>query len=145
MQVQLGRPHRHAAIHGQLRRGQIASLATLGVVLWLLFALLIRYSIPTGLFGNAAASALLFAAAFPLAWLMIRLCRRVAALSPGQVVPGVVVASAAALSCDGLALTWAPNLYGPDAASILPAAAWLFWGVGVSLALALAVAEPKMA
>ncbi len=76
---------------------------------------------------------------------MVRLCTRVAALAPGQIVPGVVVASAAALPCDGVALTWTPGLYGPDAASILPAAAWLFWGVGLCLALALVAAGRRAA
>ncbi len=138
MHAQLDQHHQHAEVRGQLRRGQVAILAALGVALWLLFALLIRWSLPTGLFGNPVASVLLFVAAVLLAWLMVRLCTRVAALAPGQTVPGVVVASAAALPCDGVALTWTPGLYGPDAASILPAAAWLFWGVGLCLALALA-------
>ena len=141
MQLQSDLHRQRATIHGQLRCGQVTRLAALGIALWLLFALLIRFSIPTGLFGSAAASALLFAAAFPLAWLMIRLCQRIAALTPGQIVPGVAVASAAALPCDGVALTWVPGLYGADAASVLPAAAWLFWGVGVILALALVMAR----
>ena len=94
-----------ASVPSRLRRGQVATLAALGMALWLLFALLIRHGIPTGLFGSTAASASLFVAAFPLAWLMIRLCRRVAAFLPGQIVPGVAIASAAALPCDGVALT----------------------------------------
>jgi len=145
MQIQFDQHHQHVAAYAQLRRNQVASLAALGVALWLLFALLIRYSIPMGLFGNTAASALLFVAAIPLAWLMIRLCRRTASLTPEQLVPGVAIASAAALPCDGVALTWAPGLYGADAASILPAAAWLFWGVGVSLALAFVIAGRRAA
>lgn len=118
-------------------------LAALGVALWLLFALLIRYAIPIGVFGSPAASALMFAAAFPCAWLLVRLGRQTATLAPEQIVPGVAVAAAAALLCDGLALTWAPRLYGADAASILPAAAWLLWGVGACFAVALVIASRR--
>lgn len=143
LQSDLHRPP--ATIHGQLRRGQATRLAASGVALWLLFALLIRFSISAGLFGSAAASVLLFIAAIPLAWPMIWLCRHTAGLTPEQVVPGVAVASAAALLCDGVALTWAPSLYGPDAASILPVVAWLLWGVGVILTLSLVIAGREAA
>jgi len=121
---------------GQLRPWQAASLVALGIVLWFLAAMLIRYGIPAGLFGSKASIAVLYAATIPGAWLLVRLCRRTGALTPEQIVPGVAIASAAALPCDGMALTWAPQLYGPDAASILPAAAWLLWGVGFCLTLA---------
>jgi len=130
---------------GQLRREQAVSLMALGVALWLLFALLIRHVMPTGWFASPTISVLLFAACVPSGWLMVRLCQRAAALKPEQLVPGVAIASAAALPCDGVALTWAPQLYGADAASILPAAAWLFWGAGVCLALAFVMAGRKAA
>ena len=143
MQMQSDLHRQHATIHGQLRRGQVASLATLGVALWLLFALLIRYSIPAGLFGSTAASALLFAAAIPGAWLLVQLCRRTAPLTPEQSGPGVAGAASAALPCDGVALTWAQSLYGDDPTSVLLAAAWLLWGVGACLAVALLVARRK--
>ncbi len=144
MQTQSGLYNQNiTTIGGQLRREQAASLAALGVVLWLLFALLIRYVIPAGWFGIPAISALLFAAAVPSAWLLVWLCRHTAALTPEQLVPGIAAASAAALLCDGLALAWAPHLYGADAASILPAAALLFWGAGACLALAFVIAGRK--
>jgi len=125
---------------GQLHPRQTASLAALGIVLWFLAALLIRYAGPAGLFDGGLASALLFALTIPAAWLLARLCRRTAGLTPGQLVPGVAVASLAGLLCDAMALTWTPALYGADAAHIVPAVAWLFWGVGFCLALALVIA-----
>ncbi len=144
MQTYSGTYNQNAAtIGGQLRRGQAVSLVALGVALWLLFALLIRYVMPTGWFASPTISVLLFMACIPSAWLLVRLCQRTAALTPEQLVPGVAIASAAALPCDGVALTWAPQLYGADAASILPAAAWLFWGAGVCLALAFVMAGRK--
>lgn len=141
MQTQSGSfRHSTTTTGSQLRREQAVSLAALGVALWLLFALLIRTVIPTAWFGSPAISPLMFAAAIPSAWLLVRLCQRTAALTPEQLVPGVAVASTAAMLCDGMALTWAPRLYGADAASILPAAAWLLWGVGICFALAFVMA-----
>ena len=146
MQTQSGLIHHSITTTSrQLRRAQAASLAALGIALWLLFALLIRYVIPSAWFGSPVVSPLMFAGAIPGAWLLVRLCRQTAAMTSEQLVPGVAVASMAALLCDGTALTWAPHLYGADAASILPAAAWLFWGAGVCLALAFVMAGRKAA
>jgi hypothetical protein len=36
---------------------------------------------------------------------------------------------------DGIALTWFPGWYGLAPAGLLLAAAWLLWGVGLSLAI----------
>ena len=135
--------HSTTTTGGQLRRAQAASLAALGITLWLLFALLIHFAIPPAWFSSPPLSPLLFAAAVPGAWLLVQLCRQTAALTSEQLLPGVAVASMTALLCDGTALTWAPRLYGGDAASILPAAAWLFWGAGLCLALAFVMAGPK--
>ena len=144
MQTQSGLHHQNTPTNGsQLRREQAVGLAALGVALWLLFALLIRYAIPTAWFGSPAISPLLFAVAIPSAWLLVTLCRQTAALTSEQLIPGIAIASAAAGLCDGVALTWTPHLYGADAASILPAAAWLFWGLGVCLALAFVMAGRK--
>lgn len=121
-------------LHGQ----QLAGLAAFGVVLWFLAALLIRYAAPAGLFDGAA-TVRLYALTMPAAWLMVRLCGRLAALTPGQLVPGVGVGSLAGLLCDAVALTWTPGLYAADPARIVPAVAWLFWGVGASLACAFVI------
>ncbi len=132
----VGRPTPDTGAPSRLRANQVVSLAVFGVVAWLVAALFIRYSTPWGLFSSAA-SVPLFVLTVPGAWLLVRVGRRVGSLQPSQLVAGIAVADAAALLCDGIALTWAPALYGTDAASILPAAAWLLWGVGVIFALAL--------
>ncbi len=91
--------------------------------------------IPLGLFRGVA-SLLLFALTVPLAWGTIWLVQRIAGLKAAQLPAGIAVASAAALLADGVALSWVPSFYGSDAATLLPAAAWLLWGAGLCLTAA---------
>lgn len=125
-----------AGVPGRLRANQVMSLAVLGVVAWLLAALFIRCTMGWGFFSPAA-SVPLFALTVPGAWTLAWIGKRVGPLLPSQLVPGVAVACAAAMLCDGIALTWTPTLYGGASANLLPAAAWLLWGVGVIFAVAL--------
>ncbi len=126
---------------GSLSRRQAVVLVALALLFWLMAALFIRYAGPAGLFAGAA-SAALFALTIPSAWLLIWICKRAAGLGTGQIVAGIALASAAALFCDGVALTWSPSLYGGDRAALLPAAAWLLWGVGTCLTSALISRPP---
>lgn len=128
---------------GQLRRVQVAGLVGLGVLFWLMAVLFIRYSLPTGLFGRPTAP-VLFVLTVPAAWILIWTIKRAVALRTDQLVAGVAVASTAALLCDGVAITWMPFLYTADSAGLLPVAAWLMWGVGVCLALALIAARREL-
>jgi hypothetical protein len=43
----------------------------------------------------------------------------------------------AAAMCDGIAITWAPWLYGGVGPGLAPAAAWILWGAGVGMLIAL--------
>ena len=123
----------------RLSRAQAARLAVLAVVLWYLAALFIRFALPAGLYGGGP-GVLLFAATLPLAWGSIRLAERVAGLRPAQVVPGTAFACAVAMLCDGVALTWAPGVYGGASARLALGAAWLLFGVGAILVAAILVA-----
>ena len=117
---------------------QAAILVVWGVLLWFLVALFIRWA-PPALFGRGLATALLFAAAAPIAWALIWVTQRVASLRPDQLVAGAALASAAAMFCDGVALTWS-SLYG-SGTDLVPAAAWLLWGVAAIIIAAFAVAR----
>lgn len=121
----------------RLRLGQIVILAAVSILFWFLAALFIQYGVPAGAFGGAAGAAL-FALSVPRAWSLVWTIRRAAALRPGQLLPGVAIASAVAMLCDWVALTWFPALYGQDAEGRSLGAAWLLWGVGVSFIVALA-------
>ena len=118
---------------------QVTILAAWGVLLWLLVALLIRAAPPT-LFDRGAWTVLLFVAALPNAWLTVWLTRRLVALQPRQLVPGVAVSCAAAMLCDGIALTWT-TLYGPEDKDLVPVAAFLLWGVALILLAAFAASR----
>lgn len=120
---------------GRLRQGQIVILTSLGFLFWLMAALFIRYGVPADLFGGTA-SAMLFALSVPCALLLVLTSKRVAGLRPDQLVAGVAFAAAVAMLCDGVTLTWFPALYGGASENLVPAAAWLLWGVGVCLILA---------
>lgn len=121
-----------------LGRRQTAILLSWGVLLWFSAAMFIRY-VPAALFGRGAATALLFAAAVPVAWVTIWATRRVASLRSDQLVAGAALGSAAAMFCDGIALTWT-SLYGSDR-DLVPAAAWLLWGVAAILVSAFVAAR----
>ncbi|MFM9852688.1 MAG: hypothetical protein ACKVOJ_07795, partial [Sphingomonadaceae bacterium] len=55
----------------------------------------------------------------------------------GQLAVGVLIVTATALFCDGIAHAWFPQLYGSDPALIILGASAIFWGAGVGLVLGL--------
>jgi len=127
-----------STLSASLSPRQAAILVAWGVLLWFVVALFIRWAPPV-LFGRGVATALLFAAAAPIAWVSIWVTQRVALLRPDQLVAGAALASAAAMFCDGIALTWS-SLYGLGT-DLVPAAAWLLWGVAAILTAAFATAH----
>jgi hypothetical protein len=114
---------------GCLSNRQLVVLIAFGLAFWVVAALFIRLA-PFGLFGRGPGTILLFAVTVPLAWFSVEVARRVAALSSEQLLPGLAIASAAAMLCDGIGLIWW-SIYG--AGDRLPGAAWILWGVGLIL------------
>src|SRR5205823_7423737 len=82
-----------------------------------------------------------FVATFPIGWLSVRLARRLACLSRETLVRGIALASVVAMLIDGAALRWAPWVYAADDTVIRFGSAWLLWGYGVSLGIALLMAR----
>jgi hypothetical protein len=128
-----------SAAPARLSRRQIAIVVAWGVLFWFVAALFIRHA-PAELFGGGAATALLFAFTALIAWPSVWITRQLASLKPDQLVAGTAIASAAAMLCDGVGLTWSP-LYGPAGAVPVAAAAWLLWGVGLILVAAFVAAR----
>jgi len=122
-----------------LSPSQAAALATWGVFLWFAAALLIRWAPPV-LFGRGTWTVLLFAAALPNAWLTMWATQRLLSLRADQLVPAAALAAAAAMFCDGVALTWT-TLYGPETKDLVSAAALLLWGVAAILVAAFVAAH----
>jgi hypothetical protein len=78
----------------------------------------------------------LFAGGVAFNWPTLWLVERLGGLRRQQIVAGMALGSGVAVMCDGLAITWAPWLYGGISEDLSRAAAWLLWTVGVGLVLA---------
>ncbi len=120
---------------GALGLPAIMRLVAAGVVGWVLAALFIRYANGARLFEGAA-EPVLFALCFPIAWGTVLLLRVSDRVRPEQMVSAMSVALMPALFLDGFALTLAPWIYGATPDALLPAAAWLLFGVGAFIAAA---------
>ena len=118
-----------------LTRMQIARLLALSVALWLMATLYIRL-LPSALI-NPVQGSLGFVTTVPAAWLSVWLISSVGKLAVDQLLLGVALVGAAAMMVDGVALRWFPDVYGFDPLALRLGAAWLLWGYGVSLAIAL--------
>jgi hypothetical protein len=110
----------------------LAISISFGLAFWLMAALFIRLA-PFDAFSGGIGTMLLFAVTVPLAWASVQIGKRVAGLGPDQTLPGLAVASAGAMLCDGIGLLWSP-IYGE--ADRLPGASWILWGVGLILVVA---------
>jgi len=110
----------------------------LGLGLWIAGILVIRYTWRFQLFGDHPTGVASYVISVPLAFAMVWIMRRAAGLGRDQVSTGVAIAAAVAGLADGLAMTWAQNLYGGSGTSLelLPVAAWLLWVIGCVLAVA---------
>ena len=114
---------------------QTVRLVLLSLALWIAATLYIRFmpqALTDPLQGNIGFLTT------PLAgWLSVWLIRVCGKLSAEQLIPGVAVVGAVAMMIDGAALRWAHEVYGSDETTVRLGAAWLLWGYGVSLAIAL--------
>lgn len=110
---------------------QIVTMVVVGVIGWYIAATCIRLGEGTALFARGPAHVALFAAAIPVGWFTAWACARLGSLRKGQIVLGATLASAAAMVCDGVALTWTPRLYGETETHRTAAGALLLWGVAM--------------
>ena len=124
---------------GEARRGfdrsAVMRLVIVGAAGWALAALFIRYANGAGWFSGVAQAGM-FGLCFPVAWGTALLLRVGGRLQRDQLVAAMSIGLMTALFLDGLALTTAPWIYGTTPDALLPAAAWLLFGVGAFLAAA---------
>ena len=114
---------------------QVAILAGLGLLFWIAATAWIR-CFPQW-FEDPLECAVVFLVSAPACWRCIVAAQRVARLSREQLVAGTAVVVAVATLIDAVALRWTPDVYaGSDLVRRL-GAAWLLWGYGVSLGIAL--------
>jgi hypothetical protein len=117
---------------------QVAILLIVSLLLWMVATAYIRW-MPAMLIDPLQGS-IGFAFSIIAGWLSIVLIRWAAQLRPEQLLAGVSVVGAVAMMIDGAVLRWAPRIYGDDDTIVRLGAAWLLWGYGVCLALALIMA-----
>ena len=120
-----------------LTRRQLAILTLASLGLWAVVTLCIRL-FPTA-FLDPLAGNIGFVATFPLAWASVVIITKAATLSRAQLLPGVCVVGTIAMMIDGALLRWAPSIYGIDDHVVRLGAAWLLWGYGISLGVALLI------
>ena len=109
----------------------------LGAVFWLVAAFFIRLAGPP-LFSLASPwLAVLFAASFPISWLLITMCLALGGVPRCAALVPVTIMCVTGLLLDGIAISRFPSLYGASPEQVMLGAAWLLWGVGVLLLLAL--------
>jgi hypothetical protein len=115
---------------------QTLRVSAFALLLWITGAVLIRLLIPFEVFAGGALTVLIFAAGIAINVPTIWLIQRMGGLRREQTVAGMALGSAVAIICDGVAITWAPWLYGGVTPDLHRAAAWLLWTAGFGLAFA---------
>jgi len=113
---------------------QITICMAYGAVVFLLAALLLRQMSLAG-WLDGPARAIVFVLAVPGSLPVVLVLRRLAGLLPGQLLGGMAIGTGTATLLDGLALSWAPALYGGPA-HVAGAGAAILWGAGVLIFLA---------
>ena len=124
-----------------LMLGQIGRLVALSLALWAAATLYI--DLLPGELTHPIRGAVGFLASLPIGWLSVLLARYVGRLAPRQLLAGVGLVGALAMMIDGVALRWFPSMYGADPVAVRLGAAWLLWGYGVSLAIAVAMSARR--
>ncbi len=117
-----------------LDKRQFIVLGVCGAVFWLAdmaWIRLVPVFVVDPLWGDVG-----FLLSFPVAWICVRLCRRLAGLDEVQLVPGITLLVVVAALAHGVALRWAPGCYGGSQAGRL-GSAWLLWIYGLILGFAL--------
>ncbi len=122
---------------------QLKILTLFAVLLWVLATASIRYF--PGSFTNPVAGNIGFIVSIPICWWCVLAARRWAGLAHDQLVAGTAFVAALAMLFDASALRWMHAVYSTDDAGTLfrLCSAWLLWGYGVSLAIALVMASGR--
>jgi hypothetical protein len=121
-----------------LKIWQVGALALLGVALWILVTVNIR--LMPGSFTDPLLGTIAFVLALPAGWVSVWLTKLVGRLTWDQLLPGVSVVAAVAMMMDGAALRWFSTVYSLNDTTVRLGAAWLLWGYGVALGVAVVMA-----
>ncbi|BAY50688.1 hypothetical protein SAMD00079811_83190 (plasmid) [Scytonema sp. HK-05] len=111
----------------------LALFVILGIAFWFEALLFIRFGGEMLFVSDNPWLLFLFVSSIPVAWVLVRVIAVVGKVSGEDLLSAVVLAALTAMLLDGIALTWLQGWYGLGQTNLLLAAAWLLWGVGVSL------------
>jgi hypothetical protein len=111
------------------------SFVILGTVFWLEALLFIRFGGESLFVNGNPWLLLLFVASIPIVWVSVKVSAVVGQVDGEDLFNAVAIMALTATLLDGVALTWFQGWYGLSQGGLLLAAAWLLWGVGVSLAI----------
>lgn len=125
---------------------QVFGLIGLGVVFWGLGVATIRYGGHI-MYANNRRRIASYIAGIPLGYIMIRTSELLLSITPKQRVTTTAIVACAAIMLDGIALMWFPTLYEnpplrqrntfSSISFSRMGAAWLLWGVGTALLVAI--------
>lgn len=118
-----------------LSQSQILKAALYGLVIWFAAAIVIKIGRPLGAFDGMIGVAT-YLLAVPVSVAFVPIGARIAGLDNRQILSGTTVSVVVAVLSDGIGLNWGSALYGGPGVSLAPAAGWLLWAVGISLAYA---------
>jgi Family of unknown function (DUF5367) len=107
----------------------------LGIAFWFEALLFIRFGGESLFINGNPWLLLLFVASIPIAWVLIKISTVVGNIDGEDLLTAVAIMALTALLLDGVALTWFQSWYGLAQTGLLLAAAWLLWGVGISLGI----------
>ena len=114
------------------------TLIAVGVGLWLIAALLLRWIVPLGAFEGFLAL-VTYALVIPGTIPFVLAIRSGLGLGGDRLPLAVAVVTASALLVDGVVVRWFPGVYGSTAADVATAAGAVLWGAGVGLVLGFAM------
>jgi hypothetical protein len=123
-----------------LTRKHTLLYAAIGLALWFAAALAVRFG---GAMLAEDSAWLVYLLTLPAVWGGTALIQRMVGSTRSELVAGVSLGTAAAAFCDGVALRWFSELYGPHFGL---GGAWILWGAAAFLAssfLAPAAADRK--
>lgn len=123
-----------------LRCTAMAILVAMGAVYWFAAALVVRWTAADWV-GDDAATGLLFGLIIVVTVPALILGMRLASLGRDRAQLSATIMTGTALLLDGVALTWAPSLYGTDPVFVLGGAASIMWGAGIALTLGIVLEQ----
>lgn len=119
-----------------LRR--IVLFAAIGAAVWLVDAIVLR-QLNGALFDGGISHMAIFTATLVSSPALVWGLAKLTGVAPGAMLAPCVVALMTALFLDGIAISWAPALYGGEGPALALNAAWLLWAVGCVLLSAMAM------